>query len=87
MMSDDVSLLDDYDALQRRNRLNKDIPEDITANLAPSIELRPYQSKALERFLFYMEDEEERPQPTHLLFHMATGSGKTVLMAALSLSR
>ena len=85
-MTGPASLLDDYDALQRRNRLQKEIPDYIRDNLAAKIELRPYQLKALERFLFYMEDEENRPRAPHLLFHMATGSGKTVLMAALILN-
>jgi type III restriction enzyme len=84
-MTQDVSLLDDYDALQRRNRLGKHIPDDVRGNLSPKIALRPYQEKALERFLFYMEDDDQRPTNPHLLFHMATGSGKTVLMAALIL--
>jgi type III restriction enzyme len=84
-MTDQVSLLDDYDTLQRRNLLRKEIPAHIRDNLATKIGLRPYQLKALERFLFFMEDDEGRPKAPHLLFHMATGSGKTVLMAALIL--
>ena len=67
------------------NLLNKDIPEDITGNLAPHINLRPYQFRALERFLYFIEDYPQKPSDPHLLFHMATGSGKTVLMAALIL--
>ena len=75
----------EFDALAKYGALKTDIPDDITNNLAPSIALRPYQVTALERFLFYIEKYEGRPSPTHLLFHMATGSGKTVLMAALIL--
>ena len=62
----------------------KDIPDHITDNLAPRIELRPYQIATLERFLYYI-DSCIAPSNPHLLFHMATGSGKTVLMAALIL--
>ncbi|WP_173935081.1 DEAD/DEAH box helicase family protein [Chelativorans sp. Marseille-P2723] len=65
--------------------LKKDIPDHITGNLAPKIALRPYQVTALERFLFFVEDYPQKPSNPHLLFHMATGSGKTVLMAALML--
>ena len=32
-----------------------------------------------------MEDSEDRPKRPHLLFHMATGSGKTLIMAATML--
>ncbi|MGB0848641.1 MAG: DEAD/DEAH box helicase family protein [Thiolinea sp.] len=65
--------------------LKKDIPDYINGNLAVNIKLRPYQVTALERFLYYIEDFPQRPTNSHLLFHMATGSGKTVLMAALIL--
>ena len=44
-----------------------------------------YQCTALERWLFYIDKYDGRPKAPHLLFHMATGSGKTVLMAALIL--
>ena len=66
--------------------LNRDVPEDITDNLAPQIILRPYQVTALERWLFYIDEYKGCPPNPHLLFHMATGSGKTVLMAALILN-
>ena len=65
--------------------LKKDIPDHVTGNIAGKIKLRPYQVTALERWLYYIEDFPQRPTNPHLLFHMATGSGKTVLMAALIL--
>ncbi|WP_370286576.1 DEAD/DEAH box helicase family protein [Pseudooceanicola nanhaiensis] len=65
--------------------LKKDIPDHITGNISGKIALRPYQITALERWLYYIEDFPQRPTNPHLLFHMATGSGKTVLMAALIL--
>lgn len=65
--------------------LKKDIPDHVTSNIAGKITLRPYQVTALERWLYYIEDFPQRPTNPHLLFHMATGSGKTVLMAALIL--
>jgi type III restriction enzyme len=79
------SLSQEFDALAKYGALKADIPDEITGNLAPTIELRPYQRTALERWLFYIDKYEGRPKAPHLLFHMATGSGKTVLMAALIL--
>ncbi|MAZ03665.1 MAG: type III deoxyribonuclease [Sneathiella sp.] len=79
------SLSQEFDALAKYGALKADIPEDITGNLSPKITLRPYQRTALERWFFYIDKYEGRPKAPHLLFHMATGSGKTVLMAALIL--
>lgn len=79
------TLSDKLPAASELNLLFKEIPKDITGNLAPHISLRPYQVKALERFLYFIEDYPQKPSDPHLLFHMATGSGKTVLMAALIL--
>ena len=42
----------------------------------------PYQIGALSHFFFYIDDFKDRVRPTQLLFHMATGSGKTLIMAA-----
>jgi len=80
------SLSQEFDALAKYGALKVDIPDDITGNLAPQIALRPYQVTALERWLFYIDKYDGRPKAPHLLFHMATGSGKTVLMAALILN-
>lgn len=58
------------------------IPKHITDNLAHT--LRPYQEEAVRRWLHFVE----RPHganPIELLFNMATGSGKTTIMAALIL--
>lgn len=63
----------------------KEILPHILNNLNPNLKLRPYQEKALKRFLFYAEDYKTRLTPVHLLFEMATGSGKTLVMAALIL--
>lgn len=79
------TLAQEFDVLTKFGALKSDIPDDIISNLAPQVELRPYQRTALERWLFYIDDYEERPEAPHLMFHMATGSGKTVLMAALIL--
>lgn len=57
------------------------LPNEIVDNLrhAP----RPYQVAALERWLKYMNAPHK--EPVQLLFNMATGSGKTYIMAALML--
>jgi type III restriction enzyme len=59
------------------------VTETICNNLAPGIALRPYQERAISRFVWRMD--RPRTGPEHLLFHMATGSGKTVIMAAAML--
>lgn len=61
------------------------IPGCISDNLKNTI--RPYQKEAFQRFLtFYNEDFEGKQRGNyHLLFNMATGSGKTMVMAGLML--
>jgi type III restriction enzyme len=79
------TLAQKFDALAEAGVLTAPIPACIIDNLAVSIALRPYQERALERLIYYMEKYPIRQNPAQLLFHMATGSGKTVLMAALIL--
>lgn len=79
------SLNDKLTVASEMGFLSKVIPADLRDNLSPKITLRPYQEQAMERFLFFVEDFKGRPKNPHLLFHMATGSGKTVIMAALIL--
>lgn len=75
-------LKEELDALSKYGVLETEMPEIITANLNPAFPLRDYQKEALARFIFYITDYRERIKPTQLLFHMATGSGKTLIMAA-----
>lgn len=66
--------------------LNEEIPDSITQNLNPYFEIRPYQAEAFERFIYCLrEDFDGKSTPLHLLFNMATGSGKTLIMAGLIL--
>jgi type III restriction enzyme len=53
----------------------------IKNNLNQNFELRPYQIEAFGRFLYYMGNNKLCQKPAQLLFHMATGSGKTLIMA------
>jgi len=69
-----------------RHIVQTDIPEFITSNLAPSKPLRPYQREALQYALTYFDNEfEGKEAQPDLLFQMATGSGKTLMMAAIIL--
>jgi type III restriction enzyme len=58
------------------------VRDEIVQNLNPKFELREYQKEALGRFDFYFSEFKKRHFPAQLLFHMATGSGKTLVMAA-----
>lgn len=61
------------------------IPEYITNNLRHP--LRPYQKEGIGRYLYYKNDEKNRVFPEQILYNMATGSGKTLLMAAIILEK
>lgn len=68
----------------RESGFTSDMPSYIPVNLNPAFELRPYQIKAFENFVTHFESP-KCPHPTQVLFHMATGSGKTLIMAGLML--
>ncbi|HAP37308.1 hypothetical protein A2574_02390 [Candidatus Shapirobacteria bacterium RIFOXYD1_FULL_38_32] len=55
---------------------------DILKNLNPAFPAREYQKEALGRFYYYVEEYHQKQKPIHLMFNMATGSGKTLVMAA-----
>ncbi len=61
------------------------VPNFITDNL--SFQIRPYQIESFKRYIFLDREEfNEKPKkPFHLLYNMATGSGKTLVMAGLIL--
>ena len=67
----------------REAGFSKEIPTYIPNNLNPNFELRPYQKAAFENFIAYYENDRLCQKPTQTLFHMATGSGKTLIMAGL----
>src|SRR5699024_6172493 len=78
-------LFEKFDVLRDFGQISS-VPSYVEDNLASHIQLREYQSEALENFITYMETPNfSKNKLIHLLFHMATGSGKTVLMAALIL--
>ncbi|MFP6289239.1 DEAD/DEAH box helicase family protein [Helicobacter pylori] len=57
-----------------------ELPTHITSNLKK--ELRDYQKKAIHN---YLEKRQSHPTQKHFMFEMATGSGKTLVMAGLIL--
>ena len=61
------------------------IKTHIVKNLNPKFQLRPYQIEAFSRFKYVLQQYIKRQKPTQLLFHMATGSGKTLVMAGVIL--
>ena len=65
----------------------KQLPKIITENLNPAFEMRPYQREAFQRFTLFLEEpfQGRQAQYPHLNFNMATGSGKTYIMAGLIL--
>lgn len=65
--------------------MNVAMPQYLPENINPNFELRPYQISAFENFISYFQSEKLCQKPTQNLFHMATGSGKTMIMAGLML--
>ena len=78
-------LYEDFNAKRRTDGedvFTLHVNDRIVQNLNPKFELREYQKEALGRFDFYFNGYQKRQFPVQLLFHMATGSGKTLIMAA-----
>ncbi|WP_240652360.1 DEAD/DEAH box helicase family protein [Helicobacter pylori] len=62
------------------NNKEIELPTHITSNLKK--ELRDYQKQAIYN---YLEKRQSHPTQKHFMFEMATGSGKTLVMAGLIL--
>ncbi len=77
-------LYQELDVLKKVGAL-KELPEYIESNLNDNIILRDYQEEAFRYFITYCESNLIKNKQIHNLFHMATGSGKTVIMAGLIL--
>ena len=64
----------------------KELPEILEKGLSQNILLREYQKDAFQYFITYFENDKlSGNKQLHTLFHMATGSGKTLIMAGLIL--
>ena len=85
-MPDKQFLYQSLDAFSQFGGLDKSLPESITQNLNPEFKLRDYQIEAFARFLHCFKNNfPGKELPLNLLFNMATGSGKTLIMAGLIL--
>jgi type III restriction enzyme len=79
-------LYEQLDTLSQWGSIKREVPDSVAQNLNPKYELRPYQIEAFARFFHcYKNDFPNKTYPLHLLFNMATGSGKTLIMAGLIL--
>lgn len=69
----------------KREIARTEVPNHIVDNLKYSI--RPYQTESFQRYILcHNEEFDGKPnKPFHLLYNMATGSGKTLVMAGLML--
>ncbi len=78
-------LFEKIDILKNDGDSYKELPTYIKENLNPAFELRPYQEAAFYNYITYFESPKLKQKPAQTLFHMATGSGKTLVMAGLML--
>lgn len=80
----DKFLYETLDSASELGFLKKEIPDFLKDNLNPKFELRPYQIEAFARFFHCLNNDfPDKEWPLHFLFNMATGSGKTLIMAGL----
>lgn len=77
MMSENLKLSDELANALKYQEI--EIPSHISENLSKG--LREYQIRALQHYFI----QRTNPATNHLMFNMATGSGKTLIMAALML--
>jgi len=79
-------LYEDLNAVSRWVGLSREMPDSVTQNLSRQFELRDYQVEAFARFFHcFKNDFPNKVYPLYFLFNMATGSGKTLIMAGLIL--
>lgn len=78
-------LYEELNTIKKYGHLNE-MPEFVKTGLSDKIILREYQEEAFQYFISYVENDNlSKNKQIHTLFHMATGSGKTVIMAGLIL--
>lgn len=81
MVSSMSYLYEEIDAAKKYG-VKADIPSFLEDNLSPNIRLRDYQKEAIQNTLIYLNNKDlSKNKQIHILYHMATGSGKTVIMA------
>lgn len=70
----------------KRSISDKELPKYFMTSLNPMMKLRPYQEECFKYLFTYWENDfDAKELKPHLLFHMATGSGKTLIMAGVML--
>ena len=81
-----IPIYQQYDTITQMGMLPLETPLYVSRNLNQNFEMREYQKQAFARFLHYVGGNNPlKKTPVHLLFNMATGSGKTFVMAGLIL--
>lgn len=78
-----INQINNFDLFNNNEAYNFKIPDYIRENLKHT--LRDYQAKALFNLNWSQIDDQANHLYNHLMFNMATGSGKTDLMAAIML--
>lgn len=84
-MTETEFLYKGFNFLSENGYLIKEIPWYVAQNLNDKFQIRDYQIEAFARFVSYFSKDTNRIFPVHLLFNMATWSGKTFVMANLIL--
>ncbi|WP_281998845.1 DEAD/DEAH box helicase family protein [Priestia flexa] len=69
-----------FQDLTKLDEIPFEIPDYLQDNL--NHEIRSYQEQALRQFIYTQRSDAANVSFNHLLFHMATGSGKTLVLAA-----
>ncbi len=79
------TLNDTIDGISNIRLYENEVSTVILSNLRKGFGQRPYQLEAFSRFVSYVENVNPELKSIQLLFHMATGSGKTLVMAGCML--
>ena len=74
-------LSEKFETLLEEEIIDCEIPSYIKDNINKKFELRPYQVESQSFLRYYIEKHKKKVKPIHLMFNLATGSGKTLLMA------
>lgn len=80
-------LYEQFDTLTQFGAIANKRFDFVEDNLSPKFPVREYQTKSFVRFDYFWNTDFDGKQyrPVHLLYNMATGSGKTFVMAGLML--
>ena len=78
-------LFERINTLKEDGGIYAELPHCISDNLTERFEIRPYQEAAFCNYITYYEIGNLKQYRNKTLFHMATGSGKTFIMAGIIL--